>query len=237
MRKDKAVLEEERREFVSLGSLKDAEVLDCFDTPDFSADRAQDFDAVFIGGMSDDPSDSVELTVDIFPFIDNLKQLIQYCVDHSIPTFASCGGFQIAAEVIGGEVIVDKEHKEMGCYELTLTGGYEDDPLLYDFPEKFMMISGHNKRVKNLPETCELLGKSELCPVHIFRIKDKPFYAFQFHPEITPKDFYQRVEPYWKKYFATREDFEETARQLEYAHLSNTLIQKFVDRIVLCDNE
>lgn len=236
MRKDKNVLEEERSEFVSLGNLSDTVVLDCFGDPSFKPNMVDNYDAIFIGGMSDDPSDSVELTKELFPFIDNLKSLVLYCVEQGKPTFASCGGFQIAAEALGGSVVLDKENAELGCYEISLSGNYKSDPLLFDFPESFLAISGHNKRVDFLPEACELFAHSDLCPVHIFKVKNNPFYAFQFHPEITAADFIKRVEPYWEKYFPSREVFEGTVEKLKNTELSNTLIKKFVDRIVLGDN-
>ena len=236
IRKSKAVLREEEREFVTLGELKQHEVLDVFSEPDFRPDMVLAYDAVFIGGMSDDPSDSVELDKSNYPFIDNLKDLIRLCVSNSIPTFASCGGFQIAGEVLGGEVIIDLPNKELGCYDLHLTSFAKKDPLLFDFPAKFSVIAGHNKRLASLPASCQLLGYTELCPFHIYKVANRPFYAFQFHPEITPVDFYARVEPYWDKYFASREEFESLARKLGSASLSNSLVKKFVERVVLGNN-
>ena len=155
-------------------------VWNVFKNPHIDSALADEHDALFIGGSSDDPEDTVSFDADRFPFIVDAKEMIRYCIDHGIPTFASCIGFQIAVEVLGGEVIFDKVHMEMGTYPIHLTDAGKADPLFQSTSDGFLAVSGHKKRAAAVPEGCEFLAYSDLCPIHAIKVQESHFMVFSF---------------------------------------------------------
>jgi len=235
IREDKETCLEEYHEFIDHSGLSEKQIvlLNTFKTPDFAENIIDDYDALFVGGSSD----VSVLETEKYPFINNCKRLLRYCYDRNIPVFASCFGFQVVAEELGGKVIVDKPNMEMGLYQIQLSDAAKHDVLLHDTPETFWSISGHKERASVIPDDAILLGYSELCPYHIIKFKDKPFYSFQFHPEVTPDDLIARITRYQDRYLDNGEDLQKIIDNAvhETTH-SNELVKKFVDRIVLGDS-
>ena len=83
---------------------------------------------------------------------------------------------------------------------IRLTAAAAQDPLLHDVPDGFWAVSGHKERAIELPETAILLAYTDRCPYHAFRMAGKPFYGFQFHPEIDPIDLVARITRYQQRY-------------------------------------
>ena len=232
IREDKETMLEEFYEFIQYSGLKEEQldVLNTYQTPFFSSDILQQYDALFVGGSSD----ASVLKPQEFIFVDHCKQLLKEAYERNMPVFASCFGFQIAVEALGGKVIVDSEHMEMGIYELKLTNEAQNDPLLFDVPTIFYGVSGHRERASILPPNSTLLGYSDLCPYHIVRFGNKPFYGFQFHPEVDRKDLIVRIKRYQTRYMrddaALQKVIDSAVNDTPHA---NDLLRLFIDRIVL----
>lgn len=226
IREDKETQKEELDEFVRFSGIpkENFTVLDVYSTPDFNADMPKDFDAVFIGGSSDATVTKPEK----YTFVEPGKKLIQYCVENSVPVFASCFGFQLAAEALGGKVIVDEENMEFDTMKIELTAEGKIDPLFSDFAPSLKAISAHKERAINLPSDAINLASTEKCPFHAFKIANKPFYAFQFHPEIDLADLVARLRRYEGRYM-TKEQAEELINRFEETPEANKLIGKFVE--------
>ncbi|BAC08200.1 type 1 glutamine amidotransferase [Thermosynechococcus vestitus] len=225
-RGDRVTQQEELAEFIRLSGLAAEQftVLNGFACDDFTADCIQGFDALFIGGSSD----ATVLKPDRYRFVPPAMDLILACIEQEIPVLASCFGFQLAVQALGAQVIVDREAMEMGTYPLYLTPAGVTDPLFAGFPNPFLAISGHQERALTLPAGATLLAYSELCPYHAFRLEGKPFYAFQFHPEVDDRDLLARIRRYCDRYQLSTADLEQlkqTARPTPYA---NQLIRRFV---------
>ncbi len=231
IRSDAITRLEELDEFGRYGRLEPHQfsVLDVFATPDFSPTEIEGYDALFIGGSSDASVTQPAL----YPFVEPTKKLIVHCLDKSIPVFASCFGFQAAIEALGGQVIVDKPNMEMGTYPIWLTENAASDLLFHDVPNGFLAISGHKERAISMPKDAILLAYSDLCPFHAFKIVDKPFYGFQFHPEVDAKDLVARISRYHERYLDDRALLDRILDQAQDTPIANQLIEKFVDRILL----
>lgn len=232
IREDEETMLEEFYEFVQFSRLHEDQFtkLNTYKTADFEPTVIDEYDALFIGGSSD----ATVLDPDEYKFIHNCKRLVRYCYDNNIPTFASCFGFQIAVEELGGKVELDKANMEMGMYQIHLTDEAKTDVLMGDLPNSFWAVSGHKERAVSLPKDCDLLAHSEICPYHAIKFHDKPFYGFQFHPEIDRKDLLTRIARYQERYI---DDNNEMQRIIdgaihETAH-ANNLVRKFVERIIL----
>lgn len=231
IRNDQVTCTEELDEFARYSQLDKAQftVLNVFDTPVFSEHCVDAYDSLFIGGSSD----ASVLKPDQYPFVLPAKQLLQYCVEQNIPVFASCFGFQLAVEALGGKVIHDPEQMEMGIYPMHLTPEAHQDPLFADVPNPFSVVSGHQERAVELPPCTRLLAFTERCPYHAFKVIDKPFYGFQFHPEVDHHDLAARITRYQDRYLETDEALQVILDNLQPTPESNRLIEKFVDRILL----
>ncbi|MBF2028739.1 MAG: type 1 glutamine amidotransferase [Oscillatoriales cyanobacterium C42_A2020_001] len=231
IRDDEQTRFEELNEFVRYSHLESAQfaVLDVFKRPQFDASCLDGYDALFVGGSSDASVTQPER----YPFVQSAKHLLVYCLEQSIPVFASCFGFQAAVEALGGRVIVDKDNMEMGTYPLWLTDAAAEDLLFHDVPNGFWAVSGHKERAITMPKGATLLAFSDRCPYHAFNMQGKPFYGFQFHPEVDTKDLATRITRYHSRYLDDSNLLTAILQNLQDTPVSNQLIEKFVDRVLL----
>lgn len=231
IRDDALTCEEELSEFVRFSRLEaeQFDVLNAFATPEFEPDQIEGYDALFVGGSSD----ASVTQPDRYPFVKDVKRLLVYCLEKSVPVFASCFGFQAAVEALGGTVVVDKARMEMGTYPIQLTDAAREDLLFHDLPDGFWAVSGHKERAIALPQDAILLAYTERCPFHAFRIAGKPFYGFQFHPEVDPVDLKSRIIRYCDRYLDSAEELRSVIDNLQDTPLANQLIERFVDRVLL----
>lgn len=233
IRNDQQTALEEFDEFVRYGGLSKDQftIVNVFDTPEFGAERLQGHDAVFVGGSSDGKSFDAEGS----PYVLSIGAVLLGAIEQEIPVFASCFGFEVAVNHLGGQMHIDESKMEMGVLPLTPLEAAHDDVLFGDMPESFYAVCGHKEQVQKEPEGVVWLVRSEMVPYHAFTIPGKPFYAFQFHPEINPHDLDVRITRYAKRYNpdpAWLESVLETTRNVD-TDLSNGLVRKFVDRIIL----
>ncbi|MGB8699109.1 MAG: type 1 glutamine amidotransferase [Thermosynechococcaceae cyanobacterium] len=231
IRNDRLTRTEEFQAFAFYSGLDERQfaTLNVFDTSIFPDNLASSYDAVFVGGSSD----ASVLDPRGYPFVDSAKALLAYCVEEQIPVFASCFGFQLVVEALGGQVIADPAQMEMGVYPMALAPAAQTDVLFQDIPNGFLAISGHKERALALPPCAIHLASSERCPYHALKVRNKPFYGFQFHPELNPKDLAARIRRYKDRYLEDDGHLERILASLQETPESNRLIAKFVDRILL----
>jgi GMP synthase (glutamine-hydrolysing) len=231
IREDWATRAEELAEFVFYSGLEAHQfvTLNVFDTPHFAPQLAASFDAVFVGGSSD----ASVLQPERYPFVSDCQALLGYCVEQSIPVFASCFGFQLVVEALGGAVIADSEQMEMGVYPMQLAPAAQEDLLFHDVGDGFLAISGHKERALTLPKQTLCLASTERCPYHALKVLEKPFYGFQFHPELNPQDLEARIRRYQARYLQDDDHLQHVLATLQETPEANQLIAKFVDRVLL----
>lgn len=232
IRQDNETIHEEIANFASFGHLQEEQLysLNAFEHPNFSVEDLPQFDALFVGGSSD----ASVLEPERYPFVLACQRLIRHCYEKSIPTLASCFGFQLAVIELGGQVILDKDNMEMGIVTVSLTDQARNDPLLKGLPSSFYAVSGHKERALSLPHDCLNFGSSEKCPFHLFSIKGKPFYGFQFHPEVNRKTLHTRLTRYAHHYLEDKAVLKKIIEESTVeTPVSNALVKSFVDRIIL----
>lgn len=214
-------------EYCGLG-LEQIDVLNVFDTPNFAETAADGYDALLVGGASE----ANVLKPDQYPFVTHCQRLLAHCADTGKPVFASCFGFQLAVLALGGEIHHKESDFEMGTVPISLEYSVWQDPIFRDSPDGFFAVSVHKQYAKTLPESCISLAYTEQC-IHAFRLKGKPFWAFQFHPEVDKRILVERLTYYKDKY---TEGDDQLGKVLANAHetpQSNALLGKFVDRILV----
>ena len=161
IRDDSIVRAEEVQSFALHSGLGESQIHihNVFDHPQFDTDIVSGFDALFIGGASE----ASVLEEDRFTFLHSGYKLIHYCLEHSIPTFASCFGFQMAIMAFGGTITRDTSDYEMGTCDIHRTQLGESDLLFQALPSTFKAVSVHQEKATILPVNCELLAQTDNC--------------------------------------------------------------------------
>lgn len=174
---------------------------------DPSPDLLADADALLIGGAGKYSATQT------YPWTEPLHELIQHALDRRLPTLGSCWGHQVMARALGGRVVPDPAHSELGCgwVELTETGA--EDPLFCRFPSRFRANMGHQDRVVELPPGTTELARNDQ-PYQAFRVDDAPLYGTQFHSELDAERERERILVYREYYRAALPDEETVQRVL-----------------------
>jgi len=233
LRKDAETIDDELTQFAKHTGLKEGqfEQLLVFTADGFDINRLNEFDALFVGGSSDDGD---ALLVETPPVWAQLAMdVLQAAYDLKMPVFASCFGFQAAVRAFGGELAYDKDLDEFGTLPFELTPEAKDDVLFRDTPESFAAVVGHKKYATKLPEGAVNLVKSSLCPFQSFKFEDRPFYGFQYHPELTKELLVEWLTRYKDRYFKTEEEYQKAVTGHVEVPESNAFLTKFVERILL----
>ena len=230
IRDDHKVRREELESFAKYSELevKQIDVLNVFDTPYFKSDVLNGYDALYVGGASE----ANVLEPEKYAFIKDCIELIKFAGEIGLPTFASCFGFQLAILAFGGEVLSKDKDYEMGSIPIKLTNLAEIDPVFKGVKDEFPALSIHRQYSIDLPENLDLLAYTEQC-LHSFKLRDKPLWAFQFHPEVDRATVFQRLAIYKKKYTESEEQFKQVLDSLVETPESHNLMLNFVNRVLL----
>ena len=169
-----------------------------------------DIGTVFFGGSG------AYSVLDDHQWIRDTIDVMLDVVDKKIPAYASCFGFQGLAKALGGVVVRDDSLTEMGSYELMLTEAGQLDPLFQSLPSRFWAQEGHHDHVVELPPGVTLLAAGNQVHAQAFRVDGAPFWASQFHPELTFERTVERFRFYADHYLeGGPEDSEATLQQLK----------------------
>ena len=105
----------------------------------------------------------------------------QIVFDLSIPILGICYGMQTLAEQMGGHV-VSVDQKEFGHSELEILN---DSKLFNEIDKKLNVWMSHGDQVQDLPDGFKLLASTNTAPIAAMQHETLPYYAIQFHPEVT----------------------------------------------------
>lgn len=174
------VIEEERFSFAEKAGLRVEQILlhNLLDGPPTHEEVGR-CDALMIGGSGD-----YSVSKGHMPGFDELMRFFIKVAERGYPTFASCFGFQLMVQALGGHIVHDPDNMELGTLELSLTEAGRNDPLLGGLPPTFNAQLGHKDRADRLPPGFGNLASSRLCRFQAFRVPGKPIWATQFHPEL-----------------------------------------------------
>lgn len=229
IREDQSVKQEELESFARYACLEieQFKTFNVFDQPNFGKEILDGVDALIVGGASE----ASVLEPEKYPFVESIQKLLNETIKTSLPVFASCFGFQAAVLALGGEILRDRSNFEMGTYPIKLTDTSKLDPIYKKIPNLFQAVSVHQEKAVQLPSNCDLLAFTDEC-CHSFRVKDKPFWAFQFHPELDKECLIERLGIYQKKYTEDANHFQDIIDSLKDTPHSNSLVKHFIDYIV-----
>lgn len=98
-----------------------------------------------------------------------------------VPVLGICYGMQTMAMQLGGEV-QSADRREFGQAQIELVA---DSPLFAGLEKTLPVWMSHGDHVTQLPAEFKVIGQSANCPIAAMSHHSKPFYAVQFHPEVT----------------------------------------------------
>lgn len=230
IRSDPRVRREEHESFAAYMGLRpeQIEILNVFDTPSFSPDAASGYDALLVGGSS---AASV-LEEDTYPFLPYCRALMRDCIDQKLPVFASCFGFQLAVQELGGEITRETVNFEMGTLPIQVLPAAADDPIFKGLGESVLAVSVHRESALECPRGCVELARTDFC-CHAFKVKDAPFWAFQFHPELNRAKVEERLRIYKDGYLNDDGHLDEVLASLQETPEANRMLRSFVESVLL----
>lgn len=124
----------------------------------------------------------------IYPWLKQEKAWIKAFIEQNKPVVGLCLGAQLIASTLRAKVYKNK-YEEIGWWSVFKTDGaaqHEQPSAIFDFPEDLLALSWHNETFE-VPENAVLLAGSTACSNQAYQYKHNVL-AFQFHPEITPKN-------------------------------------------------
>ena len=221
---------EEHQSFANFSKLElhQIEILNVFETPSFKPNLIDNYDALYVGGASE----ANVLEPDKYPFVKNCIEMLRYAAEISTPTFASCFGFQLAVLAFGGIILNKEKDYEMGTVKISLTDKAQSDLIFQGIQDRFPAVSVHRQYASKIPEPLETLAYTEQC-VHSFKYKNKPLWAFQFHPEVDRDTLVKRLTIFSRHYTANAEHLKEVLGSAVETPESNILLGNFVERVLL----
>jgi GMP synthase (glutamine-hydrolysing) len=101
--------------------------------------------------------------------------------DLGVPVLGICYGMQLAAHLLGGKV-EPHEHREFGRAHLSMHARSE---LFMGVPDKTTVWMSHGDQVAQAGDMFEALASTSTCPYAAVKMKNRPFFGVQFHPEVT----------------------------------------------------
>lgn len=113
---------------------------------------------------------------DDLDWIDPMKDFIRAANTAGIPQFGICFGHQIAAEALGGKAVKSEYGWGLGVHSYDIHLGNNGTA------SKVPVLVMHQDQVIAVPESAEVIGGNEFCPIGAVRYDDNML-TVQFHPE------------------------------------------------------
>ncbi len=137
------------------------------------------YDGIFLSGSPHGAYEDV-------PFIRREHDLIREAAALDIPMLGICFGSQILASALcGQDQVFRRDFCEIGYKALPVTEAAHDDPVCGGLGKSVTMFVWHNDEVRADHPDMTIIADSDLCPNHVWRYRDQPFWGIQGHPEIT----------------------------------------------------
>jgi GMP synthase (glutamine-hydrolysing) len=220
---------EERTSFSRAAGVAEEQVIP-FDllTDTLTVAEIRRHDALMIGGSGD-----YYVSKGNLPRFSAVLEALAAAVAAGQPTFASCFGFQLLVQALGGHIAYAPEQTEVGTYEVTLTAAGRADPLFGRLPDRFRAQLGRKDRATQLPDSVLHLAGSERAPFQALRVPDKPIWATQFHPELTKETNLARFSRYLDGYAASMgaDELAAALARFDESPEANQLIRRFMQRV------
>jgi GMP synthase (glutamine-hydrolysing) len=193
--------------------------------PQINWDMVADAEVVFIGGAA------AHSATEDHAYTQPMAEIVHRLVDAGKPTFGSCWGHQFMARVLGGELITDRDNAEVGTFEIHVTEAGSADPLMHQFPPKFLAHMGHHDHVARLPSGGVELAYSQRCRNQVYRLANKPIYGTQFHAEMSAQRLVERLSFYRDTYLPSDDEFESLKKNPLPTPEADCILHRFLEQV------
>jgi GMP synthase-like glutamine amidotransferase len=154
--------------------------------------KLDDFSAVVILGG---PMNVYE--EDRYPFLREEDHFIKESIQRGKKVLGICLGAQLIAKALGAKV-TKALVKEIGWFDVSLTGAGLHDPLFSRLPETFSVFQWHEDTF-NIPSAGRLIATSNPVPHQAFRYGENA-YGLQFHLEVTEEMIREWMKTYEEEF-------------------------------------
>lgn len=185
--------------------------------------------AILVGGAGE------HSVIEPVPAVARAMAFLARQAQKGFPIFGSCFGFHMLVQGLGGEIIHDEDHAQIGTFNLELTPEGQRDPVFSCLPAAFPAQEGHKDRAARFPEGAINLATSPGCPFQALTLPGKPVYATQFHPELDDVTSSRRLLCYIENYGPSDADVLHEMLDTGFwpsPHSSDLLVH-FVDQVLL----
>ncbi len=190
------------------------------------ADR---YDGVVVGGSPFNVT--AEERGDLQRRVENdLETLAQNAADGPLSAFFTCYGIGVVTRMLGGTVGTAVPESTRAT-SIRITAAASDDPIFGPSAPSMSVLTAHKEGSIEPPPGAVLLAANDDCPVQAYRVGDR-LYATQFHPEVTPQDFVDRMAYYRTTGYFDPREYDLTAERVLAASVTGTdLLRRFAERL------
>lgn len=167
-----------------------------------------------------------------YEFNPYLSEALERWIESGRSFFGSCYGHHVMAKLFGAAVVEDPATEEVGTFDVRLTAAGREDPVFSALPGVFGAQLGHHDRVGRLPERLVELADSERCSNQALRVRDRPAYSTQFHPELSLGRMRDRLLMYRDGYVGSEAAWKELVEGLRETPDAARLLRRFVETYV-----
>lgn len=189
------------------------------------ASTAEQYDGIVVGGspfnVTAEERGEVQRRVE-----NSLEQVAQDAVDSRLAGMFTCYSIGVVTRMLGGTVgtAVPESTRETS---IRITTAGADDPLFGPSAPQMSVLTAHKEGSIEPPPGAVLLATNDDCPVQAYRVGDR-LYATQFHPEVTPQDFVDRMTYYRTTGYFAPHEYDLTAARVLAASVTGTdLLRRF----------
>ena len=111
--------------------------------------------------------------------------------DLGLPLLGICYGFQVTAQVLGGE-LATADRREYGAATFVQERGARS-PLFAGVPARFRAWMSHGDEVRSLPAGWVKVAHTGNCTFAAARHASRPYHLIQFHPEVAHSPYGKQV--------------------------------------------
>jgi GMP synthase-like glutamine amidotransferase len=134
---------------------------------------------------------------DRYPFLRKEDLFIKESIQRGRNLLGICLGAQLIVKALGARVF-KAPVKEIGWYDMHLTGEGSRDPLFSHFPETFPVFQWHEDTF-DIPKAGKLIATSDPVEHQGFRYGENA-YGLQFHLEVTGEMIQEWIEIYEEEF-------------------------------------
>lgn len=203
--------------------------LDRWNLLDRPLDRAvaDRYDGVVIGGSPFNVV--VDERADLQARVEaDLESVAREALDGPLSAMFTCYGIGVVTRMLGGTVgtAVPESTRATG---IRITDAAENDPIFGPSASAMSVLTAHKEGSIEPPPGAVLLATNDDCPVQAYRV-GKRLYATQFHPEVTPQDFVDRMAYYRTTGYFDPHEYDLTAQRVLAASVTGTdLLRRFAE--------